>query len=448
MKILSNMKFLTVAAFMILAAQTSWSQCKEFKWPEDKAKAEEQLAIYSDAMKQGNYKAAVPGIQWFLKNAPNWNTKLYIDGADIYNKLASAEKDPARKQVLVDSLMWLYDQRIATCNDEVNVLNRKAIYAAVYNMQNKDKTAEVLKMFDRVFEISGNNVSDNNLDNYMKVVYANFALLKNLSEDDILSRYDKMQAVVDAKIKAAAAAGKTADVEKLKAIKSGSDELLVKMVTVDCNFVKTKLEPKYRANPDDLVLAKKIFGFMLVGKCTEDPLWLETGEAIHKLSKPEDQDYGLVKNLGVKNLSIGNDEKALGYFKEALQLATTPGDKSETLIYIGTTQAKAGNKSAARESYRQAAAADPSNKDAWEKIGDLYATSFAECGKKESQAQDRLVFIAAYEMYAKAGNQQKMASVKEQFPSKEDIFLYSWKVGDVKSTGCWISESVALRTRD
>jgi hypothetical protein len=117
------------------------------------------------------------------------------------------------------------------------------------------------------------------------------------------------------------------------------------------------------------------------------------------------------------------------------------------LIYIGTTQAKSGNKPAARESYRQAAAADPSNKEAWEKIGDLYATS-NDCHKKESQAQDRLIYIAAYEMYAKAGNQQKMANAKEQFPSKEDIFLYNWKVGDVKSTGCWIGESVALRTRD
>jgi hypothetical protein len=177
MKMFSYMKFLTVTALVVLATQTSWSQCKEFKWPEDKSKAEEQLAVYSDAMKQGNYRAAVPGIQWFLKNAPNWNTKLYIDGTEIYNKLATAEKDAARRAVLVDSLMWLYDQRIAICNDEVNVLNRKAIYAAVYNMQNKDKTAEVLKMFDRVFEISGNAVSDNNLDNYMKVVYANFALL-------------------------------------------------------------------------------------------------------------------------------------------------------------------------------------------------------------------------------------------------------------------------------
>lgn len=447
MKTFSHMKLFTLTALIVFSVQSAWSQCKEFKWPENKSKAEEQHAIYSDAMKQGNFRHAVPGIQWFLKNAPNWNTKLYIDAADVYNKLASAEKDPAKKQVLVDSLMWIYDQRIAICNDEVNVLNRKAIYAAVYNVQNKDKTADVLKIFDRVFEISGNNVSDNNLDTYMKVVAANFALLKNVSEDDIFTRYDKMQAVADAKIKAASAAGKTADVDKLKAIKNGADEQLLKMVTVDCNFVKTKLEPKYRANKEDLALAKKIFGFMLVGKCTDDPLWLETGETIHKLSKPEEKDYGLVKNLGVKHLSNNNDQKATEYFKEALALAKTPAEKSEALIYLGTANAKAGNKPAARESYRQAAAADPSNKEAWEKIGDLYATA-SDCHKKESQAQDRLIYIAAYEMYAKAGNQQKMANAKEQFPSKEDIFLYNWKVGDVKSTGCWIGESVALRTRD
>src|SRR5205085_9347795 len=120
----------------------------------------------------------------------------------------------------------------------------------------------------------------------------------------------------------------------------------------------------------------------------------------------------------------------------------------ETLILIGTTQAKSGNKSAARESYRSAAAADPSNKEAYEKIGDLYQTSMGECSKKETQAQDRLVFIAAYEMYAKAGAQQKMSNAKEQFPSKEDIFLLNWKVGDQKSTGCWIGETVAIRTRD
>lgn len=443
------MKKLLSAIALILVAQAGWSQCKEFKWPADPAarsKAEEQLAIYGDAIKQQNYRAAVPGILWFLKNAPDFNTKIYIEGADVYQKLASAEKDAAKKAVLVDSLMWFYDERIRRCGDEVNVLNRKATYAAVYNGQQKEKTADVLKLFDRLFEIAGNNVTDGNLDTYFKIVYANHALLKNLSEEDILKRYDKLVSVIDAKITVAQQGNKQADVEKLKAIKSGVDNLLIQMVKVDCDFVKKNLEPKFRQNPNDLTLSKRIFGFMLQGKCTDDPLWVEAGEVVHKLN-PE-KDFGLAINLAKKYLSLDNVAKATEYAKEAQAIAKTPADKSESFIVIGATQAKTNSKSAARESYRAAAAADPSNKEAWEKIGDLYANSSDECMRKETQAQDRLIYIAAYEMYAKAGNNQKMAAVKAQFPSVEDIFVVSWKVGDQKSTGCWIGETVTLRTRD
>lgn len=440
------MKKLLGAIALILIAQAGWSQCKEFKWPADRAKAEEQLAIYGDAIKQQNYRAAVPGIRWFLQNAPDFNTKIYIEGADVYQKLASAEKDAAKKAVLVDSLMWFYDERIRRCGDEINVLNRKATYAAVFNGQSKEKTADVLKLFDRLFEIGGNNISDGNLDTYFKIVYANFALLKNVPEDDVLKRYDKLIGVIDGKITVAQQANKTADVEKLKQIKSGVDNLLIQMVKVDCEFVKKNLEPKFRQNPNDLAMAKRIFGFMLQGKCTDDPLWVEAGEVVHKLN-PE-KDFGLAINLGKKYMSADNNAKAVEYAKEAQAIAKTPADKAESFILIGATQAKSGNKSAARESYRAAVAADPSSKEALEKIGDLYASSMDDCKKLESQAQDRLIFIAAYEMYTKAGANEKMAQVKGQFPSKEDIFVLSWKTGDQKSTGCWVGETVTVRTRD
>ena len=62
-----------------------------------------------------------------LTNAPKWNTKLYIDGADIYDKLAEKENDPAKKKVLVDSLMMLFDMRIKNCGEEEKVLNRKVL---------------------------------------------------------------------------------------------------------------------------------------------------------------------------------------------------------------------------------------------------------------------------------------------------------------------------------
>ena len=207
--------------------------------------------------------------------------------------------------------------------------------------------------------------------------------------------------------------------------------------------MKKNLEPKFKQNPTDIGLAKKIFGFMLNGKCTDDPLWLEVAESIHKVEK----DYGLAKNIGVRYLSNDNTEKAEGYLKEALTLAKDPAGKSEVLIYLGGIESKKGNKIGAREFFRQSLAADPSSKEGYEKIGDLYQNSASDCKKNVSMAQDRLVYIAAYEMYQRAGNNQKMANARSQFPSVTEIFELSWKEGESKKIDCWINESVVLKTR-
>jgi len=430
-------------ACVFLASVSALSQCKEVKWPENRSKAEESVAIYSDALKQGNYRGATPGLQWMLTNAPQWQTKLYIDGTEIYNKLATAEKDPVKKQVLVDSLMMLYDMRITNCGDEINVLNRKALYALNYNGQNKAKTAEVLALYDKVFELSGNNVQDNNLEGYMKAVQLNVALLKNLSDEQILVRYDKISEIIDVKIKKALAENKQDVVDRLRKSKSSVDDILIKLVKVDCDFVRKNLAPKFKQNPNDIVLAKKIFQFMTTGGCIEDPLWLEAAEVIHKTSP----DYGLAKNMGKIYAKNGKMDKAEVLINESVTLATTPKDKADSYILQGDILSQKGSKPAARESYRKAITADASSKEGYEKIGDLYMGAGKDCAKQVSMAEDRLVYIAAYEMYAKSGNQQKMAQSRGQFPSVTELFELNWKEGETKSISCWIGETVVLRTR-
>ncbi|MBX2914368.1 MAG: hypothetical protein KF856_03740 [Cyclobacteriaceae bacterium] len=437
-----NMRSSVLLLALSFGAFASFGQCKD-GWPEDKATAEEKVALYDDAKTQKNFKAAVAPLQWMLKNAPKWNTKLYIDATDIYNNLATAEKDPVKKQILVDSLMMLYDMRVTNCGDEVNVLNRKAIYAAVFNSQNKDKTAEVLKLYDKVYEISGNNVLDNNLLSYMQVIQLNVALLKNLTDDQILQRYDKLSGVIDAKIKKAQTDNKQADVDRLKKIKSSVDDILIKLVKVDCEFVKKNLEPKYKANPADLALAKRIFQFMTTGGCIEDPLWLQVAEAIHK----ESPDYGLALNMARIYAKKGEMSKAETLANEAVELAPTPENKETSNMLVGDLLAQKGSKAAAREAYRKAVAANPNSKEGYEKIGDLYLGSFKDCAKSQSLAEDRLVYIAAFEMYARAGNQQKMAAARAQFPSVAEIFELNWKEGDSKTISCWVGETVTLKTR-
>ncbi len=441
------MKSKLLMVIVLAGAQTiAWAQCKEFKWPEDKAKADESVAIYGDAIKSGNYRGATKDFQWMLTNAPQWNTKLYIDGADIYDKLAEKETDPAKKKILIDSLLMLYDMRIKNCGDEANVLNRKAYASYKYNIKNKEKLAELLAFYDKTYEISGNTVSDGNLIAYMTTVKANQLAFKNIADDQVFLRYDKIMSVIDVKMKIAMGQGKTADVDKFKGYKDAIDGLLLSMVKVDCDFVRKNLAPKFKLNPDNLGLAKKIFTFMLQGKCTDDPLWLEAGEAIHKLN-PE-KDFGLVKTLATRYMSSGNYDRAEVLLKEALPMATTQKDKAEAQLYLGSCESKKGNYQAARELFRQSGTTDPTNKEAWEKIGDLYYNSFDNCAKKQNLAEDRLVYLAAYEMYQKAGNAQLATRAKAQFPSKEEIFLLNWQIGTSQKVGCWIGETVVLKTRD
>jgi tetratricopeptide (TPR) repeat protein len=252
--------------------------------------------------------------------------------------------------------------------------------------------------------------------------------------------------IIDSKIKKAQSEGKPVD--KYKKYKDDIDAILITMVKVDCDFVRTNLAPKFKQNPNDISLAKKIFSFMLQGKCTDDPLWLQAAETVYK--DPNGQkDCGLAKNLGIIYMSKDELDKAESFLKEAQGICTDGENKADVLLNLGTLASKRGNKTGAREFYRQAASASGSAaKDAYEKIGDLYFNSAAECGKKVNQADDRLVFLLAADYYQRAGNGRKAAMAKEAFPSKEDIFLVNYQPGDSKRVECWINESTTIRTRD
>ncbi|GIV37320.1 MAG: hypothetical protein KatS3mg032_1699 [Cyclobacteriaceae bacterium] len=441
------MRPVLILTLLAAAALTGFSQCREWTWSEDgatKAREQEKVTLYQDAKANGQYRQALPPLNWLLKNSPKLNSSIYINGAEIFDKVASMEKDPVKKKVYIDSLLLIHDLRIANCGEEAPVTNRKALMAAKYYANEDGKEAYVLELMDKAFELNGNNIMDGTIIPYMQVIKINKLKLKSLSDDDVLARYDRVMSILDAKIKVASSKANQDQANRYREMKDDVDKILFSMVTVNCDFAREKLGPKFRQNPSDISTAKKIFAFMLQDKCTEDPLWLEAAEAIHKVEK----DFGLAKNLGIRYLVMENYSKSAQLFNEALELAPTPADKADILIYLGSVEAKTGSKAAARELFRQALAADNSKKEAYEKIGDLYYQSFNECKKEQNMADDRLIYLAAYDMYARAGDAKKMAMAKEQFPSKEEIFLVNYQAGQTIRVGCWINETTTIRTRD
>src|SRR5204863_8767864 len=135
--------------------------------------------------------------------------------------------------------------RIKTCGDELNVMNRKASAAYKY-ARTKEKIHELLTMFDQLFEKGGNNVSDGNLVYYMKTVENYQKLHKNLTDDQILQRYDKIMSIKDAKTKKAQEQTKKEDLDKLRGITDVVEGILISIVKVDCDLVKKNLAPTFK----------------------------------------------------------------------------------------------------------------------------------------------------------------------------------------------------------
>jgi tetratricopeptide (TPR) repeat protein len=429
---------------MVLSAT---AQCTDFKWPEDgvaKSKAQELYVLLKDYKSNGNYKQAIAPLNWLMTNTPDLNKNLYIFGAEVYDGLAKKETDPAKKQKYADSLLTVHDLRVkyTPCNEEASIVNRKALAAYIYYI-NSDKAKELQSIMDKAFEMNGAEIMDGTLIPYMQTIQVNYLKLKTLSNEETIDRYDKLSEILDLKIKKAQSEGKPVD--RYKKHQSEIDDIFISLgIPLNCDQIKEKMEPRFRANPKDIDLAKKIFKQMLLGKCTDDPLWLQAGEAIANV----EPDFGILKNLAIRYLSQDNYGKAETLFKKALPLATSGKDKADVLIYLGSITYKQGSKSSARELYRQALAADPGRKEAYEKIGDLYYSSFDDCKKEDDIADDRKVYLIAYDYYQRSGDTVKMSQAKDQFPSKEELFLKNYTVNTPTRVECWINEATTWRTRD
>lgn len=425
---------------MIIVVNPAFPQCKDISASASPIVIEKK-ALFEDARNAKKFNNAKGPLNWLLTHAPNLGTNLYIMGAETFDALAQAEQKPERKKVYVDSLMIVYDLRIKNCGEEANVTNRKAFSFFTYYHNSPERSKEILPLMDKAIELNKENILDGLAAYYMHAVKIS-ADSKMLTENEILERYEKITSIIDTKIKKAQREGKPVD--RYNKMNEDNFGILSSLIKINCDFVRKNLAPKFRQTPTDINLAKTIFNFMLKDKCTEDSLWLKAAEALHAAEK----DFGLAKILGIRYLSTKEWGKASKILNEALQLASVPSDKAEVLGLQGHLEQLKNDNLKARELYLKGVALDPTKKEFYARIGDMYLNSFDECAQGKHQVEDRLVFLAAYDMYERAGETQKMNSAKSSFPSIEEIFELNYKRGDKVKVKCWINEDTILRTRN
>ena len=101
------------------------------KWGNDSISCITNLSLFREYYKQKNYDDALNPWRWVYRNCPKSSGNIYKNGPSIIK--AAMKKDSENRDLYVDTLMQIYDQRIQYFGKEGFVLGRKGSDLINYN---------------------------------------------------------------------------------------------------------------------------------------------------------------------------------------------------------------------------------------------------------------------------------------------------------------------------
>jgi len=194
------------------------------------------------------------------------------------------------------------------------------------------------------------------------------------------------------------------------------------------------------------ILKKMWFTLKNMG-CTHSAVFQKILKMLHQ----EEPTAQTAKLLAYYSLEQKEEETALNFFMETLELSAANEQKAEAWYSMALIYQMQDNYMEARDAAQQAIKLNPNCGKAYILIGDLYAASFSKCGGNNSMpfdynwaAADK--YTRAIEIDTSVAEQAAMKRAKLRFPSEEDKFQRGYtKSGTPYKVECWIQETTFVR---
>ncbi len=406
------------------------------KYGKDSAKCVINLSLYREFYKQKNYDDAISPWRWIFLNCPLASENTYIHGINIVKYMYKKEKDPDIKEKLIDTLMMVYDQRIEYFGKQGYILGRKGV--DLFNLR-PTSFEEVNNILKKSIEIEKKKSKASVLNYYFKTT---IELVGDKKADTslIIDNYNKVIEIVEYNIK-----NNLKDSAYYKT-KSNIENLFDPYAT--CENLINIYSKKFKENPKDIELLKKITMVLNKKECTESPLFFETTETLHKLQPSAESAFLMGKMCSAKK----SYQKSADYLLEAIKLFEREEDKADSYLLLADIYKKLEQYPLARSYAYKAAKIRPDDGRPYLLIGDMYAASSKLCNKDE--LEEKSVYWVAVDKYIKAKDidsslesvaNQKINIYIQHFPNNETVFFYNFKKGDSYTVGCWINETTTVR---
>lgn len=457
------MKFRTLILAALALPLASFGQDRYGETEDQQILCKEAISVYVSYKKQKNYDEAF--IQW--KKAcdvcpPKAREGIYSDGVRFLKNELKKTEDEVRKEVLVDSIFMLYDQRMelypATNKRPNNQCRILAYKASDHYRLRKDDPAAANALFKTSIDCLGANSSPATLSMYY---VTSFYAMKKLDGDsakaklgEMLTEYLKLSDYIETGIKAVIEAGNEDKVEDYEKAKGNLDEVFIAIA--QCEDMVPVLSEKIAADSVNFDLKKKVLRLLNQKDCTDNELYLPVAEAVHAQEPSHPSAYA----IGGEQAKVENFTEALRYMEQAVELCNECSELEMYLLKTGKIASFLGKTKTARNYAQKVLAINSESADAFMLIGDAIAGAASKCD--DGALGKRLAYLRACDYYQRAVNKgdeetsakarKKLNSNSKQFPSVDEIFTVGKSVGAEITipaiSGCPCSgEKTSIRVR-
>ena len=419
--------------------------------------------LFKGDYKAKKYEAAFENWMWCMDNCPTLSVNIYKYGIKIaeykLEKASEAEKETAAKLVC-----RVYTQRL-----EHYPKDFARIYSdiATFQAEQGAPEEEVYKWLEKSFREDPTVMSAKN-------IYKYFDIILNKNKDTnpqvVFDTYDEVgegievkRAVYSKQIEAINAKDSTTLSAKDKRSRKNKQQVLINLSIVEgsldakisaistCENLIPLNKKYFEEKKDDAVWLKRAVSRMYNKECTDDPFYDTLVEA-YAAADPSPQASVFYAGILMKN---GETTKAMEYFKQAVDQENNTYKKAAGLLKVAQILSKKGRKSEARTYAYRALKHAPTMGKAYLIIAGMYASSANSCGT--DVVSKRMVYVAALNKAIKAKSvdpsisrlaNRYIKSYSNNLPSKKDLFAATIDVGSTHRIGCWIQETVRVRSKD
>ena len=406
-----------------------------------------------------NYDKAYDNWMWCMDNCPTLSVNIYKLGIKIAeHKLETASE--ADKPAARELVMRVYTQRL-----EHFPKDKAGVYDDIASFKREQGASddEVYEWLEKTFKEDPTALSAKNIYKYFDLILVKykdsdtqrvFDTYDEVGEALELKREDYTKRIDEINAKDSTTLSKK-DIKKRKVsqqiitnlsiVESGLDQKLAAIST--CERLIPFNRKNFEENKNNGVWLKRAVSRMFNKECTDDPLYDQLVEAyVH--ADPSPQASVFYAGILMKN---GETNKAMDYFKRAVDQETDTYKKGDYLYKIAVILNKKGRKSEARSYCYQALEYQPTMGRAYLLIASMYASSANSCG--DDIVSKRMVYVAALNKARRAKSvdpsistlaNKFINSYSDNIPTTKDLFVAGVKSGSKHKIGCWINETVIV----